>query len=602
MSAPVINQKEYLKKYLSLGSDEKKKKKRKKAIKSNRVQIVDDDIDLKNMKPLDDSDFNLYELAEDAPQIAGIVDERPEELKALEVFRTSKWKIIQDENGIEDIKVKEEKVAITRRASSSDESVPSICNLIDEKYERNRTEKKAKSRFDEGRPSRRDPDDSDVSPPRKSKPSTDSDESPPRVPRDHRKSPRRDNVSKRRDSPPPRKSKHDTSGKSRADAYDSDVSPPRKYKTKERSQQSPPRKFRVDFDSDVSPPRKSRMKKNANESPPRKSRNRADSDSSPPRKPRARADSDESPPRKSRYKADSDGSPPRRQRRKVDSDGSPPRRTKYAADSDESPPRKRKPREDPGDYRGRPRYPQKPSSGAHSDESPPRKRKPRDDREDSRGRPSYPAKPSTSRGKHEQPPDSGQARRRGQSDSDESPPRKSDMSKRTKPSRWSNIDDEGESSGRHDSKDRKGVNRVGKQEKTLEGKKAGLQDSNALRMENMEHSLREREMFSKMSDELSGRNATTVVRDRATGKKRDIAREEEEKAAEREKENEKKEKYSMWGKGLKQVESLQSQLADDLYEMSKPLARYADDEDLEKHLKEQEREGDPMQEYVRSQK
>jgi len=36
--------------------------------------------------------------------------------------------------------------------------------------------------------------------------------------------------------------------------------------------------------------------------------------------------------------------------------------------------------------------------------------------------------------------------------------------------------------------------------------------------------------------------------------------------------------------------------------MEKPLARYADDEDLDKHLREQEREGDPMLEYLRSKK
>ncbi|KAJ8966689.1 hypothetical protein NQ317_014018 [Molorchus minor] len=36
--------------------------------------------------------------------------------------------------------------------------------------------------------------------------------------------------------------------------------------------------------------------------------------------------------------------------------------------------------------------------------------------------------------------------------------------------------------------------------------------------------------------------------------------------------------------------------------MNKPLARYADDEDLERYLKEQEREGDPMLNYIRKKK
>lgn len=36
--------------------------------------------------------------------------------------------------------------------------------------------------------------------------------------------------------------------------------------------------------------------------------------------------------------------------------------------------------------------------------------------------------------------------------------------------------------------------------------------------------------------------------------------------------------------------------------MSKPLARYADDKDLDSYLKEQDREGDPMLEYLRNKK
>lgn len=36
-----------------------------------------------------------------------------------------------------------------------------------------------------------------------------------------------------------------------------------------------------------------------------------------------------------------------------------------------------------------------------------------------------------------------------------------------------------------------------------------------------------------------------------------------------------------------------------MHEMSKPLARYAGDQDLEVHLREQERLGDPMLDYIR---
>ena len=50
---------------------------------------------------------------------------------------------------------------------------------------------------------------------------------------------------------------------------------------------------------------------------------------------------------------------------------------------------------------------------------------------------------------------------------------------------------------------------------------------------------------------------------------------------------------------IAQTKSAQQKIADDLYEMSKPLARYADDEDLERMLKEREREGDPMLAFIR---
>ena len=47
------------------------------------------------------------------------------------------------------------------------------------------------------------------------------------------------------------------------------------------------------------------------------------------------------------------------------------------------------------------------------------------------------------------------------------------------------------------------------------------------------------------------------------------------------------------------VKMAEEKIKDELYEMSKPLARYADDEDLERMLKAREREGDPMLKYIK---
>ena len=47
-----------------------------------------------------------------------------------------------------------------------------------------------------------------------------------------------------------------------------------------------------------------------------------------------------------------------------------------------------------------------------------------------------------------------------------------------------------------------------------------------------------------------------------------------------------------WGKGLVQKQEREEKLENDVYEADKPLARYKNDQDLDKLLKQQEREGD----------
>ena len=51
-----------------------------------------------------------------------------------------------------------------------------------------------------------------------------------------------------------------------------------------------------------------------------------------------------------------------------------------------------------------------------------------------------------------------------------------------------------------------------------------------------------------------------------------------------------------------QVQSLHEKIKDDLALMAKPLARHCDDKDLERLLKEREREGDPMLAFLRKKK
>lgn len=53
---------------------------------------------------------------------------------------------------------------------------------------------------------------------------------------------------------------------------------------------------------------------------------------------------------------------------------------------------------------------------------------------------------------------------------------------------------------------------------------------------------------------------------------------------------------------LAQSRQQQQNVEDAIKEMQKPLARYIDDEDLDQMLREQEREGDPMANFIRKNK
>jgi pre-mRNA-splicing factor CWC26 len=297
---------------------------------------VDDDIDLKNMRPLDEDELDLYNLAEDAPQIAGIIDERPDAVRSLEEFRGSRrWKVMSDENGIEDIKVTAiESVGKQVLTSSSSSRNCGKSDLSSHRgYGSTRESKKTRNDLE---------DDFDVSPPRKSRICSDSDVSPPRKSQAKRGSgqfaPRKDNRGNDSDSSPPRKYKHSPALSPRI--RNSAASPTMKEKNKRDL--SPVRRNKHDknlspvrrkpHDSDFSPVRKSKneaekavsglRKTKCGVSPPKKSNQH--SDLSPPRKFRRSEDYDETPPRNSRK---NDSKTDRNQRQYSDTDPSPPRKT-----------------------------------------------------------------------------------------------------------------------------------------------------------------------------------------------------------------------------------------------------------------------------------
>ena len=139
--------------------------------------------------------------------------------------------------------------------------------------------------------------------------------------------------------------------------------------------------------------------------------------------------------------------------------------------------------------------------------------------------------------------------------------------------------------------------------KTLEGKSAGLQDAKTLRFENDAFKAKQDKMYQNLRPEVSGRNAENMVmRERRAKPRVDIEREIEEDKRKAEAEQARKKVYDRWGKGLKQVEDYEIHLQEAVHEMNKPLARAADDGDLQNYLKSQERLDDPMLEYMRKKK
>ncbi|XP_031989386.1 BUD13 homolog [Corvus moneduloides] len=129
--------------------------------------------------------------------------------------------------------------------------------------------------------------------------------------------------------------------------------------------------------------------------------------------------------------------------------------------------------------------------------------------------------------------------------------------------------------------------------------KAGLLSADVWQREKQE--LQRHERSTKQLEEES-RNAQTVFRDKS-GRKRNLAQEQLEQRLKAEAESKREKQYARWGKGLAQERLQQQQNVDDaIKEMQKPLARYIDDQELDRMLREQEREGDPMAALIKKRK
>ena len=130
------------------------------------------------------------------------------------------------------------------------------------------------------------------------------------------------------------------------------------------------------------------------------------------------------------------------------------------------------------------------------------------------------------------------------------------------------------------------------------GATAGLQTSEQLRHENTAAREKQETYYRDMAPGVSGKGAETVYRDKE-GKRIDPKLERLKMRQEEREKMENDAQFMEWGRGVAQVRQAQEKLVDEAYEMTKPLARYRDDEDLERMLKERERAGDPMLAFLK---
>ncbi|XP_040832920.1 BUD13 homolog isoform X3 [Ochotona curzoniae] len=595
-AAPPVSKAEYLKRYLSGpdagvdGAPQSGRKRRKKRPKPSGaggkgMRIVDDDvswtaISTTNPEKEEEDDGDL-------PVVAEFVDERPEEVKQMEAFRSSaKWKLL----------------------GGHSEDLPS--------------------------PGRSHHDTPDPSPPRRGRQDT-PDPSPARAIRHDtpEPSPPRGIRHDTPDPSPPRKIRHDTPDPSppRRIRHDSpDPSPPRRVRH-DSPDPSPPRRVRHDS-PDPSPPRRVRHD-SPDPSPPRRvqrdsprrsrpgsaetsfpgrahSSSRRARDSSPDTcQPRMTLNSsDTGQLRRARHDSPSSAPDVTHSVSKTKSNKAPetapskishsslPKKSKYDCDSELSPPHKKKAKSHFGDKK------QLDSKGTcqeapDSDLSPPRrKQNPRPQNSDSdlsppRNRPQRRSSDS----------DLSPPRRKRQTrspDSDLSPPRRkrqtrspdSDLSPPRRKRQTKSPDSDLSPPRRSQSSGKRAAH-------MYSGAKTGLVLNN-VKQEQQELKKQDQE---SMEFEAQFQFAETVFRDKL-GRKRNLKLERLEERRKAEKDMERDELYARWGKGLAQGRQQEQNVEDAIKEMQKPLARYIDDEDLDRMLREQEREGDPMANFIKKSK
>ena len=346
-----LSKEEYLKRYLSKsdsGAEKKRKKKVKTGVKPGKSLIIDDDVNLSDIriKHDDEGQGNLLELAEEKPLIfdedgTTVLSKDLETIKKNEEARKAMWAPMKD-------LTEEDHFQSPHSSKVGDASLTST---------RRNEEMTRRKRHDSLSPETNKGSGSlELSPARNTRSNS------PKVSREKSKSVK-SGGSRVGGSPPRMEAIHDLK----------DMSPPRRRTQQNSEDMSPPRRKTKDNSNDLSPTRKA-PHGSADMSPPRRRTRHDSEDMSPPRRKTRHDSEDMSPPRRTRHDS-GDISPPRRQTRHDSEDMSPPRKGRHDSSSDQSPPRRNKSdtKHNSPDL-SPPRKPSNLKGNPSSNQSPPRKK------------------------------------------------------------------------------------------------------------------------------------------------------------------------------------------------------------------------------------
>lgn len=145
-----------------------------------------------------------------------------------------------------------------------------------------------------------------------------------------------------------------------------------------------------------------------------------------------------------------------------------------------------------------------------------------------------------------------------------------------------------------------------KKEHKKEKRSGGLSTAAELAAEKKRTREEEERLYRSLGAEALGKNAKAILRDKKTGRVRDLEEEKNEKEVlnreVNEREAKQQQKFKEMSIGIKQVEERKAQLEEEAILMAGPFARHKEDDDFDRFCREKEFADDPMLALIRKER